>query len=234
MTNPDREMSSRLRGLAAELFIVVFGILLALGADAWWQHRLDLREEQRILEALELEMIANLELLRSGAERHEQQSAAIQAIAGLGGRGPVEIGADSAAALVREATRWMVLNPEVGVLSALQSSGDLALIRDRGLQTSLGAWRSSLDDLAEGERLVIDARNQTLRHLAQTGTPVLFMFLREDNPFGWDPRAVFEDEEAMELLAMQYRSLLEPATDDYPRVVAEAEDIIQQVRAHRR
>ena len=56
---------ARLKSIVAEMIRIVVGVLIALGADSWWQDREEMRRADACVEALGADMLEALPALDS-------------------------------------------------------------------------------------------------------------------------------------------------------------------------
>jgi len=182
------------RRLAVEAATIVFSILLAFSIDAWWQERSDQIRVDEYLSQVQADMQDNLHRLREAIAIERVQAAAIrQILPAL--RSPVPISLESA----RE---WTQLEPGFmwyadprlldGAITALVATGDINLVRDPQIKTSLIAYLGQLQaDMNEFDRGV----SQFIVHHDE----LLRAFEMARDP-GIEPG---EDELANELLSVQ-------------------------------
>jgi hypothetical protein len=128
--------------LAAEGAAIVLSILLAFAIDAWWQRRAELRQahdlvvSERWFAGTRRINHATTELLQhiSDAERDEEISVPLELIVAA-------IGAPT-------------YSPVDSTLEAAISSGQIDLIEDSEIRSTLAIWRQQLDDTSEDELLI--------------------------------------------------------------------------------
>jgi len=143
------------RRLAAELLIVIFGVLIALSVDAARQGFGQRRLERQVLQALRDEFEANRRLLDEQLSAYRRRTAAAEVLLALGS-GVAAIQPDSLGVLWARVTRAGTYDPSQGVLAAAISTGNIGLIRDLQLRAALAQWPSDLEDLRYAEELVAD------------------------------------------------------------------------------
>ena len=131
--------SAKVRWFAAEYLIVVFGVLTAVGINAWWQGRQDAATELNYLRQLasDLESTAAL-LVEVDATLAPSERAAARLFDGFRSRAPVP--SDSILVWVSVATVVQTADPVLGTAEALVATGDLALLRDDSLRTAIPAY----------------------------------------------------------------------------------------------
>jgi hypothetical protein len=129
-----------------EMLVIVAGVLIALTADSWLQHRKDRTAEVEHLVALSAEFGESLDALRVAVERKESQIADLGRI--LNHR-VADFSPDSIEGWVFNGV--YVTGSYVPVLSALrdlQSSGDMALLEDPEIRRGLATLNVNLERVA--------------------------------------------------------------------------------------
>ena len=149
----------RLRNLAQwryavrETALIVVGVLIALGVNAWWGQRQDRSDERRYLGQLRDDALANESILQSSLA---EDSASLDALIRFGdalttGRMPER----PAMEIFDLALRYSDPRPVLGTLDHLIQSGGVELIRDDPLRSSLLEYASLMHaDLSEVSRHV--------------------------------------------------------------------------------
>lgn len=130
--------------------VIVFGILIALGADAWWDGKIQRGEEQSMLRQLSAEFADNEVQLDSVLRVHGR---------GLDGsrellkfvQGSAELTSDSVRVLLRVLDNSWTFNPKRGALESVLASGRLGIIQDDELRVALAGWPGVLEDYMEDE-----------------------------------------------------------------------------------
>jgi len=141
--------------LAAEGLAIVVGILLALGADAWWERRADIARERALLADLEAEFIVTGREITEAINWHgdnERGSRRLYQIALSEQPLPGVIQLDSLIRIAMVDARSF--NAGDGAYRALMSSGDLRFLRDDSLRYALAGWEGVLADAIEDEAWV--------------------------------------------------------------------------------
>jgi hypothetical protein len=195
--------SRRARSAVLELFVVIFGILIAFAVDAAWDRRSERIEERETLLALDSNFRNSIELLE---ERwliiHEKAVEATNALiwtlqGGSEWPGPLEdltlddyINRFVIPVTDRPAdpSTWMVMvpdsllgltlitptyDPTLSSLDALLASGRLNLISNRELSDALAAFPSLLADASDEERMSRDHVMNELRPRLGLATSML-------------------------------------------------------------
>jgi hypothetical protein len=146
-----------LRWFAAEFFVVVAGILVALAVQSWWNDRSARLAEHALLQRLRAEFVSNRRMYDDAVEA--QRSVITTARRVLEWTGPHPSSVDEAefeslvAALCAELPRY---RPAVSELQSMLASGQLALIRNDGLRAKLAAWPLAVELVGTSEKYLAD------------------------------------------------------------------------------
>jgi hypothetical protein len=139
----------RLRWFAAEITVVVAGVLIALALNSWWQTRQEAQAEQRLIRALLDEFSANRERLAVIRAFHEDLKATARTLLTISADPPRDLAADSIDRLLANVTWWASYTTlESTVLDAAIQDGRLGLIRTDSLRRLLTGWRSEVESAA--------------------------------------------------------------------------------------
>ena len=128
MGNPNYD--SWLRQARREIPILVLGILIAFGLQAWWDNSRASAEEQQSLQALRSELVLNQEGLETNIRRHDRVADAVQAFHRAMLRADSEQISDS---LLVAATVSPTFDPSTGAMESVQrghSSDCMGLLQD--------------------------------------------------------------------------------------------------------
>jgi hypothetical protein len=219
------ESRRRALGKAAEFFVIVSSILVALAGDAWWDTRVERREEREALMALRGEFTASLRTLQAGERVHERSAEAIQRILQWTGPDPKLPGGDTLATELFDAVvRYSTYNDRRGVLDGVIASGALRLIQNDSLRARLAGWPAVVEDLTEDEVLALELRNGELAPYVYRQVPI------DGSDFPRDYRALFSDPYFERLIDWRYRQL-EVIMDAYDVAIADLEAIIESIDA---
>lgn len=119
----------RLRWLAAELAVVVLGVLAALGVQSWYQSRSDRAKERAYVRQLQSELGTSVdELQRALQIQRESERAAVQLQRAVLMR--VRPPEDSLATWAIDLNYYSDPSASLGTARALLTTGDILLIRD--------------------------------------------------------------------------------------------------------
>ena len=138
-------------GLVTEGVVIVISILLAFGLDAWWDGVAERASLEASLASVLEEFEANRSALPVVLENHASNISGLRAARGqLSEVGPGETAA-IADTLLHLSIRWFTYDAQIGALSALLESGELAKIRDPRLRKALAGWTARIADSTESE-----------------------------------------------------------------------------------
>lgn len=147
----------------AESFLIVISILVALAGDAWWDGRVERREERDALVALRAEFIASQRDLESSREVHRRIATAIHTLLQWTGPQPTLPAGDTVPVVLNDAIgSYATYNDRRGVLDGVIASGGLRLIQNDTLRAMLAGWPAAVEDLTEDEALAMELRNGEL------------------------------------------------------------------------
>ena len=128
-----------------EIFVIVAGVLIALGADSWWTDRQEVAEESEILRAIEVDVARSQELLDRHFRRLESGLEALR-ILGEGVTGDAGSLDNAALSEMLLVGLWDLgrMNVQMSAYEEIKSSGRLRLISDPELRRSLAEYETSL------------------------------------------------------------------------------------------
>lgn len=156
-----------MRWFAAEITVVVAGVLIALAMNSWWQTRNEARAEQRLIAALLDEFSANQPKLAAIRAFHEDLKGTARILLSISTAPRPDLAADSVDQLLADVTWWASYSTlESTVLDAAIQDGRLGLIRTDSLRRLLTAWRSEVQSAAVQS-------NQEYSHYADAWLPLL-------------------------------------------------------------
>lgn len=226
MTHVRRLLSAESLGLVLlETAIIVAGVLIALGADAWWDSRQELEERGALLSALTRDFRSTrnrLAPILEQARSHAAQSGGYIDIV-LQGR---DVPDDSLRALIGALGEITYFEPEMASYRTALSDGSIGLVRDDTLLQALADFEQGLDwyDLhlgLSGQMYYLGSSHDLRRRFGSVEAPMVIednAAVRAMNPEGIDLRGkeVFAAMEPVwrihENLAMAYADMAD-ATD---------------------
>jgi hypothetical protein len=128
--------------LTAELAVIVVGVLIALGADAWWEQRHEDRQAEEYLQQLLVDFRETERALRNAiaGDSRSLESASRVIDGAFRGRFPP---VDS----LELPTGYHFFQPLTGTLTALVQGGDLRLLDSDTLRFELVAYSATIDDV---------------------------------------------------------------------------------------
>jgi hypothetical protein len=140
--------------LAAEGAAIVLSILLAFAIDAWWQRRAELRQAHDLVVSLQADFQASqahLERWFAGTRRiNHATTELLQHISDAERDEEISVPLELIVAAIGAPT----YSPVDSTLEAAISSGQIDLIEDSEIRSTLAIWRQQLDDTSEDELLI--------------------------------------------------------------------------------
>jgi hypothetical protein len=211
--------------IAGEIFIVVAGVLIAFGLNAWWVERSTRVEEQTHLRALARDFEQNVSLLTYLLEREEEIVAVSLELLQLARKQPH---ADAAVVspLIGGVFQSHRAEPAMDAYQALVNSAGLTLIRDEQLRSDLAGFAArSVDPYAEryADELYMTFTTRFIGRLNVGGV------LAQDAPIPESYSDLLSDPVFQEHLAFRHFSERQVATD-YRQRLREAQGILVQLR----
>lgn len=155
--------------LLAESGLIVGSILLAFAIDAWWEDKLERREELEILLALSDEFADNREAIAEVVALHREAENSFLELSRMQPSAVVQLDTARAFALRVDLMRFNTFDDRIGTLDGVIASGKLGLIRSEALRSRLSEWRGTLDDLGEEADLLVRASERVLQREAELG-----------------------------------------------------------------
>ncbi len=221
--------------VAGEIFIVVAGVLIAFGMNAWWAERSARVEEQTHLRALIRDFELNVRLYEDQSERSQRIADASLELLQLARKKP-----DAEPAVVRTLLNRVFSSyrrsPALDAYEALVSSAGLTLIRDEKLRGALAGFADrAVESYRErfSDQVYLDfttrylGRRQLAGQMAQDGTelesfaellsePTFQEHLAYRYALESDVARLFEERltEVQDVLAQLQASLDEPEGDE--------------------
>jgi hypothetical protein len=130
------------RRLIAELAVIVAGVLIALGADSWWEQRQERRRAEEYLQQLLNDFRQTERQLQSAIAGDTEKFASASQVIDRAYRGRFPP-TDS----LELPTGYHFFRPLTGTLTALVQGGDLRLLDSDTLRFELVAYSSLIDDI---------------------------------------------------------------------------------------
>jgi hypothetical protein len=209
----------------AEFVVIVVGILVALAGDAWWEGRVERREEREAIASLEDEFTASLRDLGNGRERHEEIAAAIRRLLEWTGPSPSLPDDDAVAVTLNDAIgTYTTYNDRRGVLDGVIASGALRLIQNDSLRAMLAGWPAVVEDLTEDEVLAMELRNGELLPYVYRMIPI------DGSRFARDFETLFADPYFERLLYWRLRQIEAGILPAYVAALGDLEAILASIR----
>ena len=158
-TNAMREKCKR---VASDILLIVVGVSIALAADSWLAERTEKARTNQLLEALEAEWTADLEVIDVYVIDYAQAMAGIIRIINAHNEGSSNLSTTDADSMIQQAYNWRTFNPSEGALNALLVDG-VQNIEDADLRLAVASWQSFLRNLV--------AEQAALRELGAVDEP---------------------------------------------------------------
>lgn len=205
-----RQLRLDLRYGVSELVIVVVGVLIALAADGWVQDQADRDLELRYLDDLIVDLRADTAQLRTAIGLAAERAALGHAVLGALDRDTVLSPPDLVVALERQFYFAFPAYSQT-TMSDLLSTGNLRLIRDRGLRRQLAEYYQTIERLEQWaenwrviqrdmERLMPELIPLRLREAVITESAPTAGWNNTWPPSPWAPEFQVSDSEGREIL----------------------------------
>ena len=238
-----RSTLSRFNWLVTELIVIIIGVLVALGIDAWYGGVVEARDERTYLQQL-VSDLSNTEQQMRAADSvgvdYAAGNTALLAIYGSSVYPPM----DSLRLWLEQTQRFNNPAPIIGTAEALIATGDLRLVRDPGLRIAVTRWLSRSRDhwlvpLYQLEELhretfydLMDFADPLELPLGRTATEDSLVVLArsDDSPYSLDAEAFFHQRKPYTLLAQLYK--LKMSMADFRRGMrTDAEELRLQIES---
>ncbi len=144
-----------------EIVLVVIGILIALQINNWNNEVEKRNEEKQIIQNLHVEFTKNREVLNIYIAHHEKIYESTRNIMSLIGEPAEVLGQHNLDSLIANSLDYTEYTPSQSVISDLNSSGRLNLIRSDSLRLYIYEWSVLMEGSREGYE-TLDEINQTL------------------------------------------------------------------------
>ena len=156
---------SRLSRGLIEFLVIVTSIIAAFGLEAWWGARAETERARAQVESMHAEFSATKAELAELRTRLESLRIAVAAILPIVGPNTEVVPADSITKLVDRSFRLGTVELRTGSVQALLAAGELASIRDPGLEALIAGWPTDVADLRAQTRLLEENRELIIDYL---------------------------------------------------------------------
>ena len=151
-----------------EIFLVVIGILIALGINNWNENSKKLYQEQEILKNLKQDFLYNLDALHNVLKINaERINSAKTALHHTGNRYSNDFDIDP---ILGEIASSNYYYPKNGFLNDLIYSGNLGIITNSNLRNRLTSWTPKLEDLNRRQDANKEFENLIIRYVIEKGS----------------------------------------------------------------
>ena len=145
-----------------EILLVVIGILLALQINTWNEERIDQRQEEEILLALQQEFRQNLGVLEESISINKKVTRSCVAITAIIRANAVKDSAEQLYPMVMDLFNFLSFDARTGISGEVVNSGKLALLKNKKLRAQLVNWLTLLVDNEEDLLFRSDNYNENL------------------------------------------------------------------------
>jgi len=187
------------RAAAREFAVIVTGVLVALGAQAWWESRQEHQREREYLRQLLSDIRVNERRLAEAIAQDSAGGAAVtRVLETVDGAGPPPP-ADSLVGWVSQAGSASDFQPLTGTYRALLGTGDLRLVRNDSLRALIVSYAAAMD---REEARLLQYREVILQSVGPLARTMPFMrsaFRGGPDPTRVDVAALRADPEAATL-----------------------------------
>ena len=206
---------------ATDILLIVVGVSIALAADSWLAERTEKARTNQLLEALELEWAADLNLIDVYLDDYDLAMAGMIQIINAHKNSPSSLSAAGAASLIQQSYNWRTYNPSEGALNALLVDG-VQNIEDAPLRLAVASWQSVLGNLV--------AEQAALRELGVVDEPRIGTRIAQ-NSNNSVPNEVVEYSQAVHGMEPGDFALAAIADDEYVAYQRQTLDVLLRYRA---
>lgn len=229
----------KLRWFAAEIAVVVCGVLIALALNAWWGARQRNLQETALRAELSSDVVETREVVAAELERRREiadRARAVLSVMADASPGPER---DSILATIGGVFVIGVWSPVNDTYEEALGSGRLALLTDPDLRLALNRYRSSLDKIGSYTGLITTQYYQELEPFmvehtvySEVGSSWNRYGLVQGAPFATDFDALVESQELWNLLTLrlEWEVVLQR---DLPRLDSLAQDVLRRLAPRR-
>ncbi|GAB5521511.1 MAG: hypothetical protein RhofKO_37620 [Rhodothermales bacterium] len=160
-----------LRWFAAELIIIIVGVLIALAVNAWWADRDAHVRERIVLADLHRDFVVNqaeIAEVQASLQAHHRHFTRLEQLDATAIRA---LSADSANLFYLSLLGPVTFDPIRGSVDALVASGDLGLIRNATLRGDLTSFLGLVDDTQEERDMLMQTVLLSADYMTAYGGP---------------------------------------------------------------
>jgi hypothetical protein len=143
--------------------VIIVSVLLALGADAWWQGRLEREEEDALLRSLHAEISLNLDRLAQWDSIESRSGYLATELLNLTGPNAESIDPVGFDSLLFEALTFRVYHPSTGSINA--ALRQLNVISSDELRQEIAGFEERLGDFSENFEWALEEGEAVVQHV---------------------------------------------------------------------
>ena len=136
----------KLQWFAAEIVIIVSGVLIALALNTWWSEREDRHFERELRDDMIAEFESNLAILESDIAFNDSAHAHVSSLDSLSDSALLALSSEELTSRFRDLINSQGFDPEMGIVQAQVESGNLSAVGDRDLRILLSRWAGLLEE----------------------------------------------------------------------------------------
>ena len=149
--------------MAIEAFVIVASILLAFAVDATWDGQVERQDEAEALASLRAEFVETVSRLDATALENERlRSGFFGMLKAIREKGIPAGSLNVPDSVLTNIGGTPAFQPPRGALASLLGSQGLVLIRDDSLRSALASWPGQMDDLAAGQKQMVDVNEERI------------------------------------------------------------------------
>ena len=157
--------------IIGELFLVVFGILIAVQIDDWYKQKETEEIVHTYLENLLAEYQENLKLLDASMQVNENNLKSANQLANIINSKNSDVSASEISILLATSFSTPVqYNPTSAVLHEMINSGDLKNIRNAELRSKLTQWEPIIERVKTQETILFRDRQNCMNRIREIGS----------------------------------------------------------------
>ncbi|HSM07252.1 MAG TPA: hypothetical protein VK858_21675 [Longimicrobiales bacterium] len=150
--------------------VIVVSILLAFGIDAWWDGRIERKQEREVLAAIEADFRDHLDVLASAREHNEERFAEARLLLEVTGPDASSIPGE-VRQVFADFDSYRPVRLRGGALEALVGADGIGIISSLELRAALSEWTQAKVRLAE-RNLYLERQASALSDYLRTRIPV--------------------------------------------------------------